>query len=233
MRTLLLVVLLCGALSAAHSQADSLSRWAVGIEGNIVINAYCESPCFNSNRGNLLPIGLETEYRALRWLSFPARLDFWSLKSSGILTSNEGYSFGIYKTNFRMKAAMISAGPRFMFRLGQGDLGLSYRAGLAIQNSRQELRHPNRPDLQMKFKSVVSAFHNLELGYAYWVQPRLAIRFSVQASQPYNYPEKLEVKASSSELSSFQEVLYQLVAEEPIFFSFHYSAVAFAILYRL
>lgn len=236
MKKILAALLLLAAIGNGQAQPDSLSRWMIGIKGDIVLDADCGFCDFSRNTTHLAPFSVEAEYRPLRWLSFPMQAGFWSLNDKGMAytsTIGEESAFGIYDLSFRSWAWSVSGGPRFMLRIGQGDLGLSFRAGLTVQHLEQRLRNLDEPELLIEYQPRISPLMALELGYTYWMQPRLAVRVSLETTSVRG-DRLYEPKSSLPKLIPAGQIDYYLSANK---FRGQYgpewASLSFGIFYRL
>jgi hypothetical protein len=199
MKKMLLCLLLLSAAKAGMSQADSLSRWSLGLEAGTSLYAECGICSYQQGSTFALPLALQAEYRLLRWLAFPIHLGYVRLNDRTSSRLNSDADWGIYDNSYRLQVWTLSAGVKLMLRLGQGDLGLSYRQGVDLRGMQQQIAGLDQPPISINYRSNVSQSEAIRLSYGYWPQPRLGITLAAEMFQA-NRTKRFELRQSPQEL---------------------------------
>jgi hypothetical protein len=199
MKRTLLCLLLLAAAKMGLSQADSLSRWSLGLEAGTNLHAECGVCAHDQGTTFALPLALQAEYRLRRWLAFPIHLGFVHLNDRALTRLSSDADWGVYDNSYRLQVWTLSAGVKLMLRLGQGDLGLSYRQGVDLRSMRQQIASLDQPPISISYQPNVSQSEAIRLSYAYWPQPRLAVSFSAEMFHA-NRIRRFELRQSPGEL---------------------------------
>lgn len=199
MKKTLLCLLLFAAAKAGMSQTDSLSRWSFGLEAGANLHADCGFCPNQQGTAFALPLALQAEYRLLRWLAVPVQLGYVRLNDRALTRLSSDADWGIYENAYQLQAWTLSAGVKLMLRLGQGDLGLSYRQGVDLRRLRQEISSLGQPAISIGYQPNVSQSEAIRLSYAYWLQPRLAVSLSAEMFHA-NRIRRFELPQSPQEL---------------------------------
>lgn len=180
---------------------DTLSRWSVGVETGISVDAECGFCSYHQGSTYSVPLAVRAEYRLLRWLSFPVQLGYNYLNDKGranLRHLDQPSSWGIFDLSYQLQVLSISAGPKLMVRLGQGDLGFSFRYGLARRSLRQEVNTSGQPPISIAYRSNWGSLQALRLSYAYWPVERLAIELSGELFAVYQAQHFVPVQSQES-----------------------------------
>jgi len=111
--------------------------------------------------------------------------------------------------NDRMNELGAIMGPRLQYRVGQGDLGIEYRDGLAWRWLDKKITTPERA-YHINYQTNFTQLSAVRLSYTYWPKPDWAIELAYESLQTRN-PTPFEPEVPFEQ--RFEGISHSVVSE--------------------
>lgn len=186
---LFLLVLLTGLIHSKRLTAQETTtenKWMVGANIGIKLFLDCGGDCFDHRSvAAMQSKSAFVHFRVLQWLGLTAGVDHFRLQNyttNSLWSPRNNNLIPFAQVDVKSNMFYASIGPQFLFRLGQGDLGLEARLGIGFNAMRLDALSIVGDDYAIKYKSIRSNIRTLQLSYVYWPKPQLGVSISVAST---------------------------------------------------
>lgn len=181
-RPLLVVGLLCLAGSLLAQEQEAVSPWTVGLELSTSLHFESDRnvPRYLSYTHQV--VSGKVGYRPLRWLEPWARYQYHDITAQPPTVwaqENGDVPGGIVARYYEMDIHSLLLGASALFRVGQGDLGLSVGTGLSRRTGRLRAMDAEGQVTSASFSPLFEQNGFLQLDYTYWPARHFGIRVGI------------------------------------------------------
>lgn len=162
---------------------NKLSPWTIGLDlasplnldGDRDVQSFYDGVTYGR-------VGANSSYRVARWLALEGQLQFHRRAMStqqSIFQNNvtgERYTYHLHEQTSLLS---LGIGPKFMCRIGQGDLSLAIHYGASINSSTMRAVRFDQQEADISYRPKMLFVQQLELGYTYWPTTQLGISTKV------------------------------------------------------
>lgn len=206
--------------NTSHAQEQlPMSPWTIGVDIGINIYLECGECKEVISLNSAFTSGFLLHYRLKKWFGLTGHLGYNRLQNYEMKTvvSNSFINDRpIYQRDLKFNYVMLSAGPKFIVRIGQGDLGLETRMGLYTVSANMNIISPKGEPMEIDYKRRFSGFTSLKIDYTYWPKPNFGVSLGFEnltdRSSNSLFVDSFEPKNSLSEIypDANQEELVKL-----------------------
>lgn len=212
------VLLLLGFIASRTANAQqATSRWTLGAEIGISVvhEAPFEISTAHSQSWNSTQLAnLTVDYRLFRWLVVRAEgnLLLNNLRRAGRIIDNEFTEAYLLQWSTTTPFIGLTAGPQFLFRIGQGDLALDLLAGAGYRYSRAKGTGSDGQVYDFRFEGAMNAYLKLGLSYTYWPTDRFGITLGGEtATLPYTTGRTRQIKNPDTVTAQYPDIPLQVL----------------------
>ena len=161
------------------------SPWVIGLETGVNLHLDCRFNCWEKVAvSSLRSNSAFVHFRLKRWIAITANTAHYleHTYSNASLWDSEERFIPLVQRDFRTSRWALSVGPKFLLRLGKGELGLEVRYGRVYSSTRLNALVIGGQAIDIKYKALVFNSESTRLGYTYWPKPRIGINISLEST---------------------------------------------------
>ncbi len=157
------------------------SPWSIGVDVGLNVYADCLD-CREENTNQFLNGSLHVNYRPQRWIALTGNVGWHqqNLQAGKILYDFSQSMGHPAQVNAIINWTVFSFGPKLLLRIGQGDVAMEFRYGLAVRTARTNSVNGTGDSFSIRYKPAAKLFNAIRLGYTYWPKPHFGVTIGVE-----------------------------------------------------